>query len=108
MVQFYELADLSFPRFSEDILSNTEARQAIAKASAYYTFALEEAGINHDREMNAAMVTDATYNLQEDCSAEEYLELAIQEIAYAEGQLDETNQTREDLRLFREAVERRQ
>lgn len=107
MVDFYEIAELSFPQFSESILSNTEARQAIAKASAYFTFALEESGVNHERDLNAAMVTDATYELKTDCSPEEYLTQTIQELAYAEGQLPEDNRTRKDLRYLREAIEKR-
>jgi len=108
MTDFYSISDLSFPNFPESILSNTEAREAIVKSSAYFTLALEEANINHTRDNLSAMVTDATYELQTDCSAEEYLELCVQELAIAEGNLPEDSNTRDELQVNFEAIERRQ
>lgn len=100
MTDLEELATVEFPRSPRSILSNDEARSAIVKASAYLTFALEESHIEHDRGLEAAMLTDATYNLEEDRTPKEYIELSIQELAYAEGCVDDES-FKNDLQDFR-------
>lgn len=82
------LADLEFPNTPMDVATNDEVRTAVVKASAYVTIALEEAGIDHSRSQEGAAVTDATHNLKENKSPEEYIDIAIQELSYAESEVD--------------------
>lgn len=89
MVDFESVKTVEFPQIPKSVRTNDEARQAIVKASAYVTFSLEEGGVEHERDLSAAMVTDATHSLKEDQTPAEYLELAMQELAFAEGVVDD-------------------
>lgn len=89
MVDFDAIVPIDFPRIPKSVRTNDDARQSIVKASAYVTFALEEAGVENERDLNAAFVTDATYSLKENQTPPQYLELAIQELAFAEGVVED-------------------
>lgn len=84
-----QISDLEFPNTPMEIAKNKDVRVAVVKASAYVTLALEEAGISHSRSQEGAAVTDATHNLKENKTPEEYIELAIQELAYAETEVSD-------------------
>ena len=84
------LANLEFPRYPQDELSNTEVRAAYAKASAYVTLALVEAGVDHSRSDEAAAVTDATHGLRDCSEPGEYLDLAQQELAFVCAEMEGT------------------
>ena len=100
-----ELATLEFPRYPQDELSNTEVRSAYAKANAYVTLALIEAGINHSRSEEAAAVTDATHGLRECSDPEEYLNLAQQELAFVCAEMDGTRFGSEMERVWEQVAE---
>jgi hypothetical protein len=82
------ISDLEFPNTPVDIAKNKEVREAVVKASAYVTIALEESDISHSRSEEGAAVTDATHNLKENKTADEYIDLAIQELSYAESEVN--------------------
>lgn len=85
-----EIADIEFPDTPLEVASNEEVRHAVVKASAYTTIALDTAGIEHSRSKEAAAVTDATHELKENKTPEEYIELAIQELSYAESEVNDS------------------
>lgn len=83
--------DVRFPDYPTDLLGREEVRQAYAIANANATFALEEAGINHDRSLDAAMATAATHDLDLDRTPAGYTEEAIDTLTVA---IMETNDER--------------
>lgn len=84
-----ELKNVEFPRTPQELISNEDVRHPVVKASAYFTFALEEAEIDHNRDLMAAMATDATHSLDTDLTPKEYLERSVQELAHAESEVPE-------------------
>lgn len=84
-----DISNVSLPNTPTEIAQNESVRIPVVKANAYITFALEEAGVNHDKDLTAAMVTDATHTLKENKTPEEYIELAIQELALAESEVSD-------------------
>lgn len=97
------LSNLDFPRYPHSELSNTSVRHAYAKANAYITLALNESNIPHDRSQKAAAVTDATHNLPENLTAEEYLNHAQMELATAYSESKE-KEFKESLELIRQKI----
>lgn len=95
MTELEDIADLEFPRTPMEIATQDTVRTAVVKAAAYVTFALEEADIDHSRGLEAAMVTDSQYRLKENKTPEEYLDLAIQELAHAESEVDDSDYQQE-------------
>lgn len=89
MADLQSISSLSFPQYPSRYLQDTAVRHAYAKASAYVTIALDTAEVEHTRSREAAAVTDATHTLAENKIPEQYLELAIQELAFAEAEVDD-------------------
>lgn len=105
MPSLSEFDDTIFPNYPDEYLTETGVRQAYAKASAYVTIALDTAEVSHSRSQEAAAVTDATYELAEDKTPTEYLELAAQELAFAEGELPTDSSFRNDLQNVRTHIQ---
>lgn len=105
MTSLQEITDLEFPNLPMRLASEDAVRVPIVKASAYVTFAFEEAGIDHERDQLSAHVTDATHNLREDCTPEEYLTYAVRELATVEGELENEPDLQAQFRNIREQIE---
>lgn len=104
MADLQSIASLSFPNYPSRYLQDTAVRHAYAKASAYVTIALDTAEVEHSRSKEAAAVTDATHELAEDKVPEQYLELAVQELAFAEAEVD--TEFQEKLKSVRQQLQK--
>lgn len=96
------------PEYNSEFLQDTELRQSVAKANAYYKFAKfysTRISDPSDISMSAATVTEETHTLDISTNPQENITSAITELAYAEGLLQDNTQFRETLRNYRQQLQ---
>lgn len=101
-----DLEDVTMPNPPDSVTQSDELRKCAVSARAYIKLALKEyKGVKKDNDI-ATAITDMTYELEQKDSAEEYLELALGELAYLQTETSDTDYA-EEIGYIREAIERR-
>lgn len=92
-----DLKDFSLPAATDEIQDSEPLRKAYVKASAYLTFALEKADIDHNRDVNSAEMTRTVCSVETCGSAQGYLQLCVTELQYIESHISD-QQSRVDIK----------
>lgn len=84
-----DLNGFNLPAPTDEVQNTEPLQKAYVKASAYLTFALEQANIQHNRDINSAEITKTVCSVETCASAQGYLQLCITELKYIESHISD-------------------
>ena len=96
--------NIDFPNYPTEYLSNQELRGAYAKARAYAIFYMEESEIENDHDLTSAIATANAHDMNLELTSDEYLQLSLREVSYAEGLLKQNSDFRSSLEQIRQTL----
>lgn len=103
-MDFLQLNTIQFPNTPIHIAKEPDIRHPVVKASALLTFALEESGTPHNKDLQSAMVTASTHDIPVHCTPQEYIDRAINELETAETNAQQYPNYQTQLQKIREQI----